>query len=125
MSGTNFDVIDDEFTGGQVLGSTVIPIVDPDYTEWRMGAKRVPNGYVTARWRGADMVVVRVAAGCTEANDGSARCIAQRYTAVYVYGTGVSDGCNVGLVSRAYWPNWKDSVTPIFVRGTSLGRSMR
>ena len=71
------------------------------------------------------MVVLRVAAACTEADDGTARCVPMRYTSIYVYGSGAPETCNVTAVGRAYWPNWKDSMTPIFARGGAPVGSVR
>lgn len=120
ISGKNIDVVDDESAGGPEWvqsggpGRSAAPILDPNFQEWRLAGEKVPSGYVTARWRASDMVVLRIVAACTEADDGTARCVPQRYTSIYVYGAGAPEACDVTVVARAYWPNWKNSMTPIF-----------
>jgi hypothetical protein len=123
MAGRNFEVVDDETLGGpeQVrsgsAGRHAVPVLDADFQTWQLGEERVPSGYVTTRWREKDLVVVRIAAACTEGQDGRAHCVSGRYTSISVYGSSAPEGCDVSAYGRSYWPNWKATQTPIFVRG--------
>jgi hypothetical protein len=115
LSRKNVDIVDDELSPP---GRSTAPILDPDYKEWRIADERIPNGYVTARWRSSEMVVMRIAAACVEADDGTARCVKERYTSVHIYSPAIPLDCNVSVIGRAYWPNWKNSKTPIFTKAT-------
>ena len=123
MAGRNFELVDDETVGApeQVhvgsAGRHALPVVDADFQTWQLGEERVPSGYVTTRWREQDLVVLRIAAACTEGPDGKAHCVAGRYTSISFYGSSAPEGCNVSAYGRAYWPNWKATQTPIFMRG--------
>ncbi len=123
MAGRNFEVVDDETVGGPELvhggsaGRHAVPVVNADFQTWQLGEERVPSGYVTTRWREQDLVVLRIAAACTEGQDGKARCVPGRYTSISVHGSSAPEGCNVTAYGQTYWPNWTPTQTPIFMRG--------
>lgn len=123
MAGRNFEVVDDETVGGPehvYLGSAgrhAVPVVDASFETWQLGEERVPSGYVTTRWRERDLVVLNIAAACTEGQDGEVRCVSGRYTSISFYGSSAPEGCRVTAYGRAYWPSWTTTRTPIFVRG--------
>jgi hypothetical protein len=119
----NLEVVDDEevggprwMQGGNGVAQTSAEILDADFNEWNVGESKVPDGYVTVRWRGS-LVVLRVVAACTDSDHGKAICIPQRYTSIYVYDDTTPVACNISAVGRPYWPNWKNSLTPIFATG--------
>jgi len=101
---------------GNQPGRSAGDILDPTYREWRLTADTVPQGYVTARWRGTNLVVLRVTAACTEGSDGVAHCNPHRLADVYVHDSATPVACAVSEVGRAYWPGVKSSYTQIFAR---------
>lgn len=126
MAQKDIEVVDDESTAGPAWvssgdgpGYTAAEILDPSFKDWSYAGSKVPNGYVTVRWRKTHLVVLRVVAACVEADDGTARCNPSRLTVIYVYDNETPYACNVTAVGRPYWPNWKDSMTPIL---TKLGK---
>lgn len=123
MAHKDIEVVDDETTGGPEWmysgngpARSAAEILDPNYKEWRLADDKVPEGYVTARWRGSNLVVLRVAAACTEGSDGVAHCNAHRLVNVYVYDNATPMACAVSEVGRAYWPGVKSSQTQIFAQ---------
>lgn len=129
MAQENIEVVDDEAIGaprwmrsGNAPGRSAAEILDPNFEEWRIAGGKVPDGYVTARWRGATLVVLRMTAACTSGDDGVAHCNPQPYTSFYVYDDVTPIACDVSAVGRAYWPAWKSSMTPIFETGTRRTR---
>jgi hypothetical protein len=125
MAQRDIEVVDDESAGGPEWARagtgparSAVEILDPNFQEWSFAGSKVPNGYVTARWRGSNLVVLRVVAACTAASDGTARCNPHRLVSIYVYDAATPMACDVAEVERAYWPNWKNSKTPIFTRLT-------
>jgi hypothetical protein len=58
-------------------------------------------------------------AACTEAADKTARCNPVRYTGIFVYDDKTPLACDVTAVGRAYWGNWKNSMTPILNKGAT------
>jgi len=121
----DIEVVDDETVGGPEWttsgngpGRAAADILDPAFKEWNLGSATVPEGYVTARWRTSNLVVLRVTAACTQARDGTARCNPHRLVNVYVHDTATPVACDATEVSRAAWPNWKNAKTPIFEHST-------
>ena len=125
MAQKDIEVVDDESTGGPEWvragigpARSAVEILDPNFQEWSFAGSKVPDGYVTARWRGSNLVALRVVAACTTASDGTARCNPHRLVSIYVYDAATPMACDVAEVGRAYWPNWKNSKTPIFANST-------
>lgn len=120
VAGRNFDVVDDETVGGpRWMGSLVTdvrqagPILDDNFRVWQLGNATVPDGYVTLRWRGTELLLLRLSAVCGE-NNGTAWCSPRRYTFISIYDD--QSGCSVQSVGRQYWANWQQHLTPIRVR---------
>ncbi len=126
MALKDLEVVDDEEVGGprwmQTGNGTVrssAEVLDAEFREWALPDVKVPHGYVTVRWRSSSLVVLRVVAACTSTGDGRASCNPQRHTSIYVYDDVTPVACNVSAFGRPYWPNWKNSQTPIFAKSVS------
>lgn len=123
----NLDVVDDENSAGPEWMSSggeagkpklqSAAILDPNFQEWIVDGRKVFSGYVTARWRKSNLIVLRVFAACTSVGDGKAKCSSHRI--VYVHEATAPKACNVTFVGRAYWGNWKDSMTPINLKAST------
>jgi hypothetical protein len=132
IAGRNLEVVDDEDSGGPewissgaTPGRSAAPILDPGFKEWTVDGSKVVQGYVTARWKGSDPVVLSVVAACSDGRDGVMRCNPQRYVGVYVHDSEVPMACIAHFFSRAYWPNWQATMTPIRVRPPADDRKRR
>lgn len=109
----NLELVDDEST----VGPGAFEIVDPGFEVWNVGGSPVTQGYVTVRWKGSEPIVLRTAAACTTVTQGGAVvCNPIRYIALYVHDVAVPQACDVSFVDFAYWPNWRNSMTPIQLR---------
>lgn len=131
MALRNLEVVDDEESAGprwmDVRDSDGRPlrraaeILDPDFKELNSNVGKVVSGYVTVRWRGTNQIVLRASAACTDYDPKNVRCARLPYVSMLVHETEFPVACNVKLVGRAYWPNWKDSMTPVRLNVPAAG----
>lgn len=109
----NLELVDDEST----VGPGPFEIVDPGFEIWNVGSSPVTQGYVTVRWKGSEPIVLKTAAACTTVSQGgTVVCNPIRYIGLYVYDVAVPQACIISFVDFAYWPNWRNSMTPIKLR---------
>jgi hypothetical protein len=119
----NVEVVDDENAPGPRWITSVDkngrrslqagPILDPGFKEWRVRDDVIVQGYVTLRWRGENLVALRVVAGCDEGDAAAARCDKQRHPAAHVHDADVPFACTATFVERPHWNNWKEALVPI------------
>ena len=89
------------------------PVLDPAFKEWRVRDDMIVQGYVTLRWRGENLVALRVVAACDEGDAAAARCDKQRHLAAHVHDADVPFACTATFVERPHWNNWKEALVPI------------
>jgi hypothetical protein len=88
-----------------------VEILDPGFSEWVTAkGRKVVGGYVTVRWRGDNMLVLRASPGCGPADHGVVDCAPSLYAAIYVHETAFPVACNVMLIGSRYWNTWPGAV---------------
>lgn len=113
----NIDVVDDAASAGP-LPSIAADILDPNFKLMPFQGRQVVDGYVTLRWQSSQSLVLRMQTACSDSGAGKISCAPSPYLAVLVHDAEHPVACNVSFIGRTYWPNWKNSMTPVtLIRG--------
>jgi hypothetical protein len=113
----NIDVVDDAASAGP-LPTIAADILDPNFKLLPFQGRQVVDGYVTLRWQSSHSLVLRMQTACSDSGAGKVSCAPSPYLAVLVHDAEHPVACNVSFIGRTYWPNWKNSMTPVTLGGT-------